>query len=396
MPDARRGTRSTAALLGTFGFFGLFWGTFSVLLADLSRALSLSPGLLGGALFFGALASILTMAALGWTSDRVGRRLFLVVSASAFGVGILGLAFADGFGTLVAVLVVLYAASGLYDVGINASAIDLEQTSGRRLLTFFHAAFSGSAAVGALLAGGLLSVGLDYRQVYLTLLIPLVTVIAATAAVPTPRSRRSSSEAGKKPAGQTLFRSLPLLLVAGIATLGLLAEGEMEHWSGIYLRGALGLPAFAGGSGVAVFYAAMAFGRLFTAPLVSRLGNRRVLFGAGVLVAAGMALSISTRSPVPVVAGFLVVGLALSVVAPVAFSAAGDLFPGRSGAAISVVTTFGYGGFLVGPALIGGLAELTSLRLALGVIGMAGLLVSALSLRLKPGRPVSGTKGPTS
>jgi len=371
-------------LFGAFGFFGLFWGAFSVLLADLGRALGLSAGPLGAALFCGALASIMTMAALGWTSDRIGRRAFVVLSGAVFGVGVTGLALAGGFVSLIGVLVVLYAASGLYDVAINASAVDAEQTSGRRMMNYFHATFSGSAALGALLAGALLSVGLDYRAVYLTILVPLAAVLLAVAATPLPGSPQREPGERKATEGYALFRSLPLLLVAGIATLGLLAEGEMEHWSGIYLRDALGLPAFLGGSGVAVFYAAMAAGRLGAAPVVSRLGNRTTLLAAGLLVAAGMCLSLATQRPALVVAGFLAVGLALSVVAPVAFSAAGDLFPGRSGAAISVVTTFGYGGFLVGPALVGGLAELTTLRLALGVIAVAGLFVSLLSLRLKP------------
>jgi len=309
----------------------------------------------------------------------------LVLSGAVFGVGISGLAVVGGLWVLIGVLVVLYAASGLYDVGINASAVDREQRAGRRMMTLFHATFSGAAAAGALLAGALLSLGLDYRAVYLALLLPLVCVLAAVAATPLPGASEPAGveTAGGKATGRASFRSLPLLLVAGIATLGLLAEGEMEHWSGIYLRDALGLPAVVGGSGVAVFYAAMAAGRLATTPVVARLGNRTTLLAAGLLTASGMALSLATQRPALVVAGFLVVGLALSAVAPVAFSAAGDLFPKSSGAAISVVTTFGYGGFLVGPALVGGLAELTSLRLALGVIALAGLLVSLLALRLK-------------
>ncbi len=64
------------------------------------------------------------------------------------------------------------------------------------------------------------------------------------------------------------------MVVAAIAVFGLLAEGEMGHWSGIYLRDSLGLPALLGGSGVAVFYGAMALGRLATGWTVGRLGNR--------------------------------------------------------------------------------------------------------------------------
>ena len=368
-------------LLFAFGFFGLFWGAFAVLLADLSGALDLSPGPLGFALFVGAAASILAMALLGWAADRLGRRPFLVASASVFGAGIVGLALTRSYATLLVALVTLYAASGLYDVGINAAAVDLEKSTGRRFMTLLHAAFSGGGVTGALSAGALLSAGMDYRFVYLGVLIPLGAVILAVTLTGFPPS--VESEGGEEIERSRLYRNVPLLLVAAIATLGLLSEGEMEHWSGIYLRQSLALPVLVGASGVAVFHAAMAVGRLGAAGTVLRFGNRRTLLGAGLLAAGGMALSLATREPLLVVAGFLVVGLALSAVVPVAFSTAGDLAPsGRAGAAISVVTTFGYGGFLLGPVIVGGLAEVFGLRVALGTIVAAGILIFAFSLRL--------------
>src|SRR5918998_5221716 len=87
-------------LLGAFGFFGCFWGTFAVLLADLSDALALSPGPLGFALFVGAAASILAMALLGWTTDRLGGRSFLVLSGGAFGTGVVAVAVAGNYAAL--------------------------------------------------------------------------------------------------------------------------------------------------------------------------------------------------------------------------------------------------------------------------------------------------------
>ena len=379
-PGARRVRVVLPILLCAFGVFGLFWGTFAVLLADLSGALDLSPGPLGVTLFVGAAASILAMALLGRTSDRLGRRVFLVLSGAVMGLGIAALAFAGGYAALLGALVVIYAASGLYDVGINAAAVDLEKAAGRRFMAVLHAAFSAGGAAGALAAGALLSAGVDYRMVYLALLPPLGAVVLTVAATRFPPPGEPAED-GTRQAG--LYRSLPLLLVAVIATLALLSEGEMEHWSGIYLRRILGLSALLGGSGVAVFYGSMAVGRLGAAFVIGRFGNRRTLQGAGLLAAGGMALALATRASLLVVAGFLVVGLALSAVVPIAFSAAGDLAPGYAGAAISVVTTLGYGGFLLGPVTVGGLAEVLGLRIAMGVIVVSGLMIFALSLRLK-------------
>lgn len=353
-----------------------------MLLADLRYALHLSPGPLGIALFAGAVASILAMATLGWTADRLGRRVFLVGCGVVFGLGIAGLALSESFALLVVTLVVLHSAAGLYDVGINAAAVDLEQVTRRRFMAPLHATFSGGAMFGAIGAGVMIQAGADYRLVYLGMLLPLTAVILAVAATRFPTGSRPAEDDGQENR-YVLYRHLPLLLIGVIATLGLLSEGEMEHWSGIYLRQTLGLPALIGGSGVAVFYAAMAAGRLGTAWAVRSFGNRTTLLGAGLLAAAGMGLALSTREAPLVVFGFLVVGLALSAVAPIAFSSAGDLAPERAGGAISVVTTLGYGGFLLGPVAIGGLAELLGLRIALGVIAAAGLMIFILALRLK-------------
>jgi MFS family permease len=131
-----------------------------------------------------------------------------------------------------------------------------------------------------------------------------------------------------------------------------------------------------------VFFGAMAMGRLLAAAVVARFGDRPTLVLAGLFATGGMSLSLATREPILVVAGFLVVGLALSAVVPIAFSLAGDLAPERAGAAISVVTTLGYGGFLLGPVIVGGLAELLGLRVALGTIAVAGAAIFSLSLRV--------------
>lgn len=374
-----------ALSLSSFGVFGVWGGCSAVLLADLSRALGLSPGPLGVALFAGAAASLAAMATLGWAVDRFGRKVFLVVVTCVLGVEISGLALAGGFWSLVAVLVLFSPAAGLYDVGINAVAVDLERFSGRRLMSVLHASYSGGAVVGALGAGALLSVGLDYRLVYLAVLAPLAAVVVAFAATRFPPYETGSDGTNpRKSSGRhrDLYRSAPLLLVAAIGTLALVSEGEMQLWSGIYLRDTLGMGALLSGSGVAIFFGAMAIGRLGTALAVGRLGNRGTLACAGLLAAFGMSLALVTTLPALVVGGFLLVGLAISGIVPLAYSAAGNLFPARTGAAVSVVTTLSFGGGLLSTPLVGGLAELTGLRAALGLVALAGLAVFVLSLRL--------------
>ncbi len=141
--------------------------------------------------------------------------------------GIAGLTAAEGYGTLLAALVILYGASGLYDVGINAAAVDLERASGRRIMAFFHAAFSGGGVAGALSSGALLSAGVGYRYVYLLVLVPLLAALLGVAAI-RPVASGDPSRDGDGAGRSGLYTNLPLLLVASIATLGLLSEGR---WS---------------------------------------------------------------------------------------------------------------------------------------------------------------------
>ena len=356
------------------GVLGFVWGSFAVLLADLSRFLDISPGPLGLALSGGMVASFPVMSLAGRVADRVGRRPLLMVAGACMGIGFAWLAFVGSFASLFAALLVLSAASGAYDVGVNTVAMDYERTSGRRRMAVIHAAFSAGGTIGALLAGALITAGVDFQLVYLVALVPLGGVILVAANIQFPPVALSQARGEAK-----LYKNLPLLLVALVGALAFLSEAAMEHWSGVYLRNTLALPALVGASGVAVYHASMAAGRLVSAGIISRFGNRPTLRAAGLLTAIGMTLALTTREPILIVCGFLVVGLALSAVVPIALSVAGSMLPERAGATSSVVTTVGYGGFLLGPILVGVLAEVLNLHVALGIVVIAGISIAALA-----------------
>ncbi len=318
----------------------------------------------------------------GRAADRWGYRAVLVCSGALMGLSFAGLGLVGGYASLLGVLVLWCAASGVYDVGVNAIGVVLEQATGRGMMAVLHAAFSGGGAAGALISGLLLSANVDYRYIYAGALLPVGLIVLVLAISRFPQETPAvEGEIGFKKA--SLYRNLLLVLVGAIAALTFFSEGTMEDWSGVYLRQTLALPALLGGSGVAVYHAAMAVGRLGSAAVIRRFGNRKTLLCAGSLVVAGMSLALATSEPLVVVAGFLVVGLALSAATPISFSIAGQAFPDRAGAASSVVATLGYSGFLLGPAIVGGIAEVSSLRAALLTIVLAGFLIFALGARLE-------------
>src|SRR3712207_6741665 len=123
---------------GALGALGFVWGSFAVLLADLSRFLDLSPGPLGLALSGGMVASFPVMTLAGRVADLAGPRPLLMVSGALMGIGFAWLAFVGSYASLFAALLVLSAASGAYDVGVNAVAMDYERATGRRRMAVIH------------------------------------------------------------------------------------------------------------------------------------------------------------------------------------------------------------------------------------------------------------------
>lgn len=364
-----------------FACFGLLFGVWQVALADLQLALSLSEGTLGAAITVGFVASFPAMLLGGRLADRVGTGRLMGGAALAMALAFLGLAFVGQYAALIGLLLVFFGASGAFDVGINAAAIGVEQENSRPAIPYLHAAFSGSAALGALAAGLLLFLGVPFRVLYL--MITLVMCILAYGAYRR-RAPAGSGDTGSAttPTATRLYRVPAILLLAGITGLAFLSEGTLETWSAIYLRSSLDAPALLGAGGPTVFHAAMLAGRLLSGRAVTVLGRRRLLCVAGASAGLGMLVALATTAPPLVLLGLLVTGLALAGVAPIAFSLAGDLAPGRAGEASSVITTVGYTGFLLGPALIGGLAELAGLRVALGSVAVAGGAIAALSTRV--------------
>ncbi|MFM2318584.1 MAG: hypothetical protein RLZZ215_1205, partial [Pseudomonadota bacterium] len=185
------------------------------------------------------------------------------------------------------------------------------------------------------------------------------------------------------PSRAVLFRTPILLLLAAITGLTFFSEGTLEMWSAVYLRLSLDLPTLVGAAGPAVFHFAMMVGRLGSGWILIHWRRRWVLRISGLMAAVGILLSVSSLYPPIILMGFLIAGLALAAVVPIVFSLAGDIAPKQAGQVISVITILGYIGFLLGPSLIGTLADLMGLRLALLALGVAGMGVVLMSFKIQ-------------
>ena len=381
------------SLVVAFAGLGGLFGVWQVLLPDLKLALDLSDGQLGAMLTTGFLATFPAM----WLSSRavetIGTKKVIIATGLVLGLAFVAFWTLPAVTPLTIVLLVFFAASGAYDIAINRAAIDLERHLRRQVLTQLHAAFSLGAAGGAVVAGTIRTTAADPFPVAYLIVPPAVLlamalvarrgVVAAPARLPDDR-----------PAGQTRLLTTPLVfLLSAVTLVATLSEGALETWSAIYLRLALDMPVAVGVLGVVAFHAAMGAGRLASGRVIGRFGRRATLAAAGLLVAIAMPATLAVSEPAPTIVGLLFVALGLSVMFPIGISLAGDRERGGSGAVASAVIGVGYAGFLIGPALIGGIAELASLRVALLTVAVAGLValwVAVIGLR---GRSLSTPAG---
>ena len=322
----------------------------------------LSDGELGIVLACAAVGSILALPVAGGRAARIGSRRATRVAFAL-------MCLASGVIALAPTLLVLcllaffYGASmGSLDVTMNAHGVAVERRYGRSILASFHAAFSIGGLAGGVIGAVAAAIGVDVR-------VQLALVAVVSAAIGLTWSRRflggRRRRAGLRPSRSSCVPPRRLLALGALAFACLLIEGASADWSAVYLRDELGTTAAIAAIGFTAFSITMTLGRVFGDRLVDRFGPEAVVRAGGGLAAVGFGLSLLAAAPVPAIVGFACLGAGMSGVVPIVFRAAGHV-PGMSaGVGLAAVSSTGYLGFLVGPPIIGGLAELVGLPGAL-------------------------------
>ncbi|HYY77995.1 MAG TPA: MFS transporter [Actinomycetes bacterium] len=379
---ARALRRARVAVVVAFLVSGAGFANWAARIPAVKDHIGLSTGELGIALLGPALGALASMPVAGVLMVRYGSRVVTRASLVVFCLVLPLPALAPSLPALVAALVLFGSSGGALDVAMNGQAVAVEQRYRRPLLAGFHGIWSLGTVVGALLGGAAAAVGLAPAP-HLALAAALLLVLGVT----TTRWLLPSSADRAERGGPRLRRPTgALVLLAAIAFCGLLCEGAVYDWSTVYLRDSLGSSEGLAVSGYVAFTATMTAGRLVGDAVRARIGSRLLLGGAAALASAGLCAGLLVAEPVSAVVGFALLGAGLSCLVPIVFSATGGISGVNSGAAIAAISTVGYGGFIVGPPLIGALGELLSLAAGLGVVVALTLAVTVMARWLPGGR----------
>jgi MFS family permease len=379
--------RALVVLLLAFGLLGLTIGSQAVLWAELMPIFGVSPGLFGSAQLVSPLISIALLVLGGQLSAWLGKRRMGLASIAFLGASALVLAAGGGLPGLVLALALLGFGNGLFETSMNGAALDWEHATGRRILNVLHATFSCGAVAGSLGAGWLLGSGIAASWVLRLSAVACMLVFISMLLVRFAPAYDSSTSVGPTASLRLVFSRRALMFLALICVLGAVGESVANLWSVVYLY-QRGGGALLGGATFALLSGAMLIGRLGNVWVVGRFGDRVSLRASG----AGLVLA-ATLLVIPgglglAIAGFGVLGLAVAGIVPTVLGAAARVAPGQTGVVAGAMLAAVYLSFTLSPPLIGWVAELGSLQIALAIVGLGG--AATVWLAQHASRPSSG------
>ncbi|MCB0636299.1 MAG: MFS transporter [Lewinella sp.] len=360
-----------------FAINGFLYANWVARLPRLQEDFGMDHGDLGMVLLSSSIGALVAMPLTGRIIVRTGSRRLTTVMLFVFVALHPLLPLMPGYGALLAVFFLLGLSSGSLDVAMNAQAVLVEQVNRKPIMASFHAIFSAGMVLGSLTGAGFASLGLGLPpHLLIAATLCLAAAVWATRHLITDHRTASATQ---EPVERATFRP-ELVLLGLIAFCSMLGEGAMADWSTNYLEKVAGANRYWAPIGLGAFATAMTAGRFLGDYARLRFGDQRLLRSSAVLAAGGLGLALAWPAPPVVAIGFFLVGAGLATVVPIAYSVAGSL-PGMApGVGISMVTTIGYAGFLLGPPIIGFLGDWQGLRVGMSFVFFLFLLMLGLNV----------------
>jgi fucose permease len=372
--------RARIAVTITFIINGFSAGSFVARIPDFKRILDISNATLGLSLLFISAGVFLALKPAGKYSAKYGSQPIIFFSTIAIALSYLLLGALFSLTWFWITLFIFGFVLAAQDVSMNAHAVVVEQRAGRRLMSVFHAMFSVGTLFGGIL-GGVLS------QFEITPLtqgssLALLYIVAALLVRPLflPASADTHHFGDEKRA-----KHPPIFAILGLFGLfAALSEGAAGDWGGVLARETFGASPFISTLPYIVFCTAMIIGRLSGDYLAHRFGPSKVIAAGGVIAGTGLSAGLLIGGIPAIMVAWFLLGIGLSVVIPLMFSAAGTIALTRySGViapseAVAKVSGVSYFGFVIGPPLIGFIADAFELRWTLMLLaGLSYLLILA-------------------
>ncbi len=388
-----RGRRPLLAVAGLFAVNGLLIGGIGGTLPAMRQRLGVDAGGLAVLLVSMSVAAVVSMQIGGRLADSRGARNVALPACALLIAGVASLAFAPTLPIAAAAMALAGLGNGAMDVSMNALGVRVEQARTKPVMSRLHACFSIGNLAGAATVILIARLAAGGAGVVIPTLVT-VSVVSAIAGMTISRSIPSTTpvrtverSAGGPPVRRGIRLPAGALLLGAMAFSFGLAEGTAIDWSSVHVTDVARVAPSTGALGLVAVSSFMVLIRLFGDRAVAAFGRVNVVRFGGLVAAAGYLLAILGQ-PLPVLlVGWALVGLGVGLIAPQVYAAAGHAGGGRM---LAVVVTFGYGAFLIGPAIIGALIGQVGIRHAMAFPLVLSIVLVALSRVLSGSEPAVG------
>lgn len=342
---------------------GFLYANWISRLPEIQTFYEVSNAVLGTLLLCSAAGAIIAMPFSGWLTMRFGSRQLTAGTGILFCCLVPLVPVFSNLWIIVGLFFAIGMLTGSLDVSMNGQAVYVERMYTKPLMSSFHAIFSVGMALGA-------GTGALFTKFQIGLFPHFLTGATACLLLILWASLylvNESTNESNNPDGGRGFR-LPtkeILPLGIIAFCGMTGEGSMADWSAIYMNKVVGKDEAFSAFAFFSFAAAMTLGRIFGDYFTSLFGRKKLLIYNSLAAILGLSSMLLFPNPYVVLVALLVIGLGLSNIVPILYSAAGNTPGVAPSVGIAMATTVGYAGFFVGPPTIGYLADVFSLRIGL-------------------------------
>ncbi|TAG12604.1 MAG: MFS transporter [Sphingobacteriia bacterium] len=361
------------AIASYFFIAGISFASWASRIPDIKASLKLSDAALGGVLFALPVGSIFSLPISGWLVARWGSRNTLLLASICYPLILILLGGSSSVVQLVSLLLVFGFFGNMMNISVNTQAIGVEALYSRSIMASFHGIWSLAGFMGAAVGTLLISYHVNPFQHF--------AIISALMIGLSFYMRSSTLPKDAVGGDQPIFArpDAALLKLGLISFCCMAAEGTMFDWSGVYFQKVVKAPPSLVTLGYASFMGTMAIGRFIGDRLVLKFGKKEILKASGITIAMGLLSAVVFPNIYMATIGFLLVGFGVSSVVPLVYSEAGKSETLSPGMALAAVSSIGFLGFLMGPPLIGFIAEAFGLQWSFAIIALLGFGTTLLA-----------------
>ena len=371
-------------VFGAFLVYSFCMGSMFPRLPEIQQAMGVGEGQLGLALIGSAVGTLISLTFAGRFIEVIGYRAVLLTAIPLLSVLYALSMWAQGPLMFFCLLLPVGLCIGCIEIIVNIEADRVEHAIGRRIMSRAHAFWSLGFFASGLVGSFIAQTGLEPRW-HLLLMIP-VTIVATALVLgrfdPAPHRTGSSTDEASRLARPTAT----IMALVAVCISAMLMEGAGIDWSAIYMRDMFDAAPFWAGIAVAMVAGSQAFARFFADGFVDRFSPVAVARTLLLVLGVGIALVFFAGASWVAYLGFALIGIGSSALFPLAMSAAAQQTDRPAAINVAALAQFSFTAFLLGPPLLGYVAEHFGIQWTYGIgapLVVLGLLTAHV---LEPSR----------